>query len=172
MDTIVTVLHKETFEEYIIGLPNDLDEYFITLGLYEDWKNNKFFVCGIKSDYAFHGYDETISLNNLNRLLYEFQSCTDEEQERILAIAEMYDDTYQGLWYAVERRDDFDLLHTAGKTDYEIGREVFYKHISHFFLPKFEDVLDLELFTQLLLIRGFAYNCSRGFLLKTSEIYL
>lgn len=171
MQLTVTLFNTCNFEEYEIGLPQcDLDEYFLMVDVYDDWKNGNFLITKIEGDFEFTSYKQDLSLNALNNLVYAFNYCSPNEQAKLLAIAEINDNTFEALQYAIDKKDIYELIPIKYANRYELGKYMFQKYISPVFLQKFEDVLDLDLFTDLVFMRYYAFETSKGTLLKTVSL--
>ena len=171
MRLTVTLLNTSTLEEYELGLPEcDIDEYFLTVDVYEDWRSDNFLITKIDGDFEFTDYKQNLSIHTLNNLLYAFNYCSPDEQNKILAIAEMNGNTFGALQYAVDKKDLYELIPLKCADKYELGKYIFHKYISPVYLQKFEDTLDFDLFVDLVFMRYYAFETSRGTLLKTIDL--
>ena len=171
MQLTVTLFNTSTLEEYQIGLPsNDLDEFFLTFDVYEDWRNDNFLITKIEGDFEFTSFKQDLSLNTLNMLVRAFNNRTPNEQKKILAIAEINDNTFESLEYSVTNQHLYELIPIKSTDKYALGRYIFQTHINPLFLTKYEDVIDFELFVDLIYMRYYAFDTSKGTLLKTVEL--
>lgn len=171
MHLIVTLYNTMTSEEYQLGLPsNDLDEFFLTFNVYEDWKHDNFLITKIEGDFEFTSYNQDLSLTLLNKLVLTFNNCTPNEQKKILAIAEINDNTFDSLEYSITNHHLYELIPIRYSDKYSLGKHIFYNFVNPRFLAKYEDVLDFELLVDLIYMRCYAFDTSRGVLLKVVDL--
>lgn len=172
-DTTVTFWRTNSSdqEEYAATLPiRDLDEFFISMDWYEDFINRDFLTIGMTGTFDFLLYEETVDIELFNSLLLRFQQLNEEEQETVLYLTHLYDDTICALHYALSVYSRYTIVPSSCKSEEAIAKFVIEKIYPRTLLRYFEESISFEDFFQCLFKYQIAFCIDDRYIIKSVEL--
>ena len=172
METIVKLINTRTLDEYEFSLgQTDLGEYFVTIGAFNDFCKGNYILESLTGDFEFIEHDEHTDINLLNDLILEFESLRPQEQEKILLLTNLYDNTLDALHYAVNSYPKYTLIPKGVDSKEEVVRYVINEiYETPSLLNKFGEAIDIDLFYHFLLTRDIAIVIDKRTLIKHLEL--
>lgn len=173
METIVKLINTRTLDEYEFSLgQTDLGEYFVTIGAFDDYCKGNYILESLTGDFEFIEHDEHTDINLLNDLLLEFESLRQQEQEKILLLTNLYDNTLDALHYAVNTYQKYSLLPDTLNSKEEVIQYIINEIYQTPLLKHFGETIDYELFWHILFTRDLAIVLNKRILVKHLELEL
>lgn len=99
----------------------------------------------LTGDFEFLEYDEHTDINSLNELLLEFESLRPQEQEKVLLITNLNDNTIEAFHYAMNAYPKYTLLPDVLDSQEDIVKYVINEIYETPLLKWFGETIDYEL---------------------------
>ena len=168
---IVKLINTNTLGEMEFSIPlADLDEYFITIGAYSDYLEHNYILESITGDFAFLECDEQTDIAKLNDLILEFESLRPHEQEKVLLLTGLYDNSVDAFHYAMNTYQKYTLLPDTLTSQKAIVQYIIKEIYETPILKYFEDTIDYDLFWHILFTTDLAIVFNKRVLVKHLEL--
>lgn len=167
----VKLINTNTLGEMEFSIPlTDLDEYFITIGVYSDYLEHNYIVESLTGDFDFLDINEDTDIGRLNDLILEFESLRPQEQEKVLLLTGLYDNSVDAFHYAMNTYQKYTLLPDTLTSQKAIVQYIIKEIYETPILKHFEDTIDYDLFWHILFTTDLAIVFNKRVLVKHLEL--
>lgn len=167
----VKLINTNTLGEMEFSIPlTDLDEYFITIGVYSDYLEHNYIVESLTGDFDFLDINENTDIGRLNDLILEFESLRPQEQEKVLLLTGLYDNNVDAFHYAMNTYQKYTLLPDTLTSQKAIVQYIIKEIYETPLLKYFEDTIDYDLFWHILFTTDLAIVFNKRVLVKHLEL--
>lgn len=169
--TVVKLINTENYDEYEFSMPQtDLADYFITIGAYSDYIEGNYILESLTGDFDFLEYDAHTDINMLNDLILEFESLRPQEQEKVLLLTNLYDNTVEAFHYAMHSYPKYTLLPNSLSSQEDVIEYIINEVYQTPLLKHFAEAIDYDLFWHILFTRDLAIVLNKRILIKHLEL--